>query len=60
MKKEGNITPSIPYNNSITKCEDNELSEMSDKEFKRLLLKMSNRQKKLGNQFNTWTRKQHG
>jgi hypothetical protein len=46
MKKQGSFTPPKAHINSITVSKDNQLAEMSGKEFKSLFLKRSNDHKK--------------
>jgi hypothetical protein len=42
MKKQGNGTPPKVYNSLITESKDTEMVKMPDKEFKSLVLKMTN------------------
>jgi hypothetical protein len=42
MKKSGSVSPPRPHNNSTTESKDNELTEASDRDFRSLLLKMTN------------------
>jgi hypothetical protein len=50
MKNSGSIFSQKPYNNSTTESKDNELTDMSEKEFRNLLLKMINDLKKDSNE----------
>jgi hypothetical protein len=49
MKNQGSVSLTRLYNNSANESKDNELAEVSEKEFRSLLLKMVNNLKEDSN-----------